>query len=442
MKTVDTIVVGAGQAGLAMSFHLRQRGRDHLLLERGRVAERWRSERWDSLRFQSPNWSIDLPGLRYQGDEPDGFASKHEVLHFIERYCEFIKAPVLRSAVSVLRCKTPGALFELTTDTGVWRARNVVVATGAYQRHVGARWQEELPGGLCQLQANEYRNPQSLPDGAILVIGSGASGCQIADELLEAGRRVFLSVGRHARVPRRYRGRDVFWWRLALGDLDRTAEQTPPALRSPGPLLTGVRGGYEVDLRRSARCGMTLLGRLVGVASGRLAFANDLEDNLRQGDEYRRNFLARIDAAVARAGLDVEAPSPLDEPQPPMAMASADRLDLAAQGIGVVIWSTGYKFDFDWIELPVFDRSGAPMQRRGASAVPGLYFVGLPWLHRAKSSFLCGMGEDAARIAAMINGDPDGDLVRSAPTLASDHLGRPGHRSRTLKPPPAPGSRG
>jgi putative flavoprotein involved in K+ transport len=408
MKTVDTIVVGAGQAGLAMSFHLRHRGRDHVLLERGRVAERWHSERWDSLRFQSPNWSIELPGYRYEGGDPDGFASKDEVLTFIAQYAERIEAPILTSSVSKLRCKTPGDVFELTTDGEAWRAHNVVVATGAYQCHRRVRWQDELPAGLCQVHANAYRNPQSLPEGAVLVIGSGASGCQIADELLEAGRRVFLSVGRHARVPRRYRGRDVFWWRLALGDLDRTAEQTSPALRSPGPLLTGVQGGYEVDLRRSARRGLTLLGRLVGVAGSELVLADDLESNLRQGDDYRRDFLARVDAFAKRMELDVPPPSAEDGVGPSTAVVSPERLDIAAQGIGAVIWATGYGFDFDWVDLPAFDRSGAPVQRRGASPVPGLYFIGLPWLHRAKSSFLCGLGEDAARIAAMIDGDEDG----------------------------------
>jgi putative flavoprotein involved in K+ transport len=405
MKTVDTIVVGAGQAGLAMSFHLRQRGRDHVLLERGRVAERWRSERWDSLRFQSPNWSLELPGCRYEGNDPGGFAAKDEVLSFVEGYGALIEAPMLGSTVvSALRCKTPGALFELETGDCVWRARNVVVATGPYQHHRRAIGQEDMPAGLAQLHANGYRNPHSLPEGAVLVIGSGASGCQIADELLEAGRRVFLSVGRHVRVPRRYRGRDVFWWRLALGDLDRTAEQTALDARSPGPLLTGVHGGYEVDLRGSARRGMTLLGRLVGVADGKLAFSDDLERNLRQGDRYRRDFLARVDAYAERAGLGLPLATTLDDDARSTPMTAPSQIDLAAQGVAAIIWATGYGFDFGWIELPVFDRDGAPVQRRGACAVPGLYFLGLPWLHSAKSSFLCGVGEDAARIAAMIDG--------------------------------------
>jgi putative flavoprotein involved in K+ transport len=405
MKTVDTIVVGAGHAGLAMSFHLRQRSRDHLLLERGRVAERWRSERWDSLRFQSPNWSLELPGCRYEGNDPGGFAARDEVLSFIEGYGALVEAPVLGStAVSALRCSSPGGLFELETGDCVWRARHVVVATGPYQHHRRAMWQQDMPAGLAQLHANEYRNPHSLPEGAVLVIGSGASGCQIADELLEAGRRVFLSVGRHARVPRRYRGRDVFWWRLALGDLDRTAEHTPLHARSPGPLLTGVHGGYEVDLRGSARRGMTLLGRLVGAADGKLTFSDDLERNLRQGDQYRRDFLARADAYAERAGLDLPTPPSLDDDARSTPMAAPSHIDLAAQGVAAIIWATGYGFDFGWIELPVFDRDGAPVQRRGACAVPGLYFLGLPWLHTPKSSFLCGVGEDAARIAALIDG--------------------------------------
>jgi putative flavoprotein involved in K+ transport len=405
VRTVDTIVVGAGHAGLAMSFHLRQQGRDHLLIERGRVAERWRSQRWESLRFQSPNWSMQLPGWGYRGDEPDGFASRDDVVRFIEGYRRHIEAPVLCSTnVSTLDCRSPGCPFHLLTDGGVLHARNVVVATGPYQCPRRTTWEARLPRGPLHVHANEYVNPQSLPPGAVLVIGSGASGCQIADELVEAGRRVLLSVGRHARVPRRCRGRDVFWWRVALGDLARTAEQTPSALRSPGPLLTGVHGGYEVDLRRSARNGLTLLGRLVGAAGRTLAFSDDLESSLRQGDDYRREFLARVDDLARQLGLDVATPSPAEDDEQRTPIASPDRIDVAAHGIGSVVWAMGYRFDFDWIRLPVFDPSGAPVHQRGATAVPGLYFLGLPWLYRAQSSFLCGVGEDAAHIAALIDG--------------------------------------
>ena len=405
MKRVDTIVVGAGQAGLAMSFHLRQRGREHLVLERARVAERWRSERWDSLRFQSPNWSIVLPGASLAAADPDGFASKDDVARFIEDYGARIGAPVMTStAVSQLRRNGAADGFRLRTDAGLLCARNVVVATGPYQRPRRASWHRALPGAIAQVHASEYRNPQSLPAGAVLVIGSGASGCQIADELLAAGRRVFLSVGRHARVPRRYRGRDIFWWRLAMGDLDRTARETPPALRSPGPLLTGADAGYEIDLRRSARRGLILTGRTTGVADGTLVLADDLEMNLQSGDRYRRDVLARIDAFAARVGLGVGSPQRERAGRPAAPMRGPDRLDLAAQRIGAVIWATGYGFDFGWIDLPVFDAAGTPIHQGGASPARGLYFLGLPWLHSAKSSFLCGVGEDAARIAAMIDG--------------------------------------
>lgn len=404
MHTVDTVIVGAGQAGLALSYHLRLAGREHVLFERGRVAERWRSQRWDSLRFQSPNWSLVLSGAAYDGTDPEGFAHKDEVLDFLLRVAEGIQAPVI-SGTSVRALRRRGLLdpFEITTERGTWRAQQVVVATGPYQDHHRPALAHRMPGGLVQLSAGEYRNPASLPPGAVLVVGSGASGCQIADELLEAGRRVFLSVGRHRRVPRRYRGRDVFWWRRALGDLDRTTEQTPSVLRSTGPLLTGMHGGYEVDLRCSAARGMTLCGRLVGVDGGMLAFADDLEENLRQGDRSRADFVAAADAFALAAGLDVSpAPEASDAKAAPV--ASPRQLDVAAAGITSVVWTTGYSFALEWIELPVLDANGAPQHRRGVTAVPGLYFIGLPWLTCAKSSFLFGVGDDAAWIASCIVG--------------------------------------
>ena len=407
MEKVDTVVIGGGQAGLAMSYHLAQRGREHLVLERARVAERWRSERWDSLRFQFPNWSLALPGQIYSGDEPDGFAHRDEVVRFIERYAVGIAAP-LRCGVDVtaLRRGPLGGGFEVVTSQGCIVARHVVVATGPYQRPRLPRWSRELPAEIVQLHARDYRCPQVLPEGAVVVIGSGASGCQIADELLEAGRRAFLSVGRHRRVPRRYRGHDVFWWRRELGELDRTVDDTPPGLRPPPPLVTGANGGYEVDLRRSATRGLQLCGHLSGIADGMLAWADDLQESLSAGDGHYRAFVSEVDAYVAQTGLD--APQELDVDDllgnrtRTASPASASRLNLRAEHVGAVIWASGYTLDFSWIEIPVFDAAGMPQQRRGAAQIPGLYFLGLHWLHKAKSSFLCGVGEDAEHIAGCI----------------------------------------
>jgi len=410
MENIETVIIGGGQAGLAMSHCLSQRGREHIVLERARLAERWRSERWDSLHLQFPNWSLALPGQVYASDEPDGFAHKDAVVDFIERYALRVAAPVRCGVdVTALRRAASGVGFELTTSRGRVAARHVVVATGPYQRPRLPHLSRELPAEVVQLHARDYRSPKALPEGAVVVIGSGASGCQIADELLEAGRRTFLSVGRHRRVPRRYRGHDVFWWRRELGELDRTVDDMPPGLRPPPPLVTGVNGGYEVDLRQSAARGLHLCGHLSGVAAVTLAWADDLQQSLSIGNRRYRAFVSEVDAHVARTGLDVPQGPDADDLlgdrtriAPP---ASASALDLRAERVGAVIWATGYTLDFGWIEIPVFDVDGMPQQRRGATSEPGLYFLGLHWMHKAKSSFLCGVGEDAAYIAACISGE-------------------------------------
>ncbi|MBN3785766.1 NAD(P)-binding domain-containing protein [Burkholderia sp. Ac-20353] len=407
MESIETVVIGAGQAGLALSWHLSQRRCEHLVLERARIAERWHSQRWDSLYFQFPNWSIELPGQPpYTGGPPDAFAHRSEVWRFLEHYAAAIRAPVrCNTEVTTLRREGDRSTrFRLVTPQRELRARNVVVATGPYQYGCVPLLQRGLPPEVMQIHAGDYRNPDRLPEGAVLVIGSGASGCQIADELLDAGRRTYLSVGRHQRSPRRYRGRDAFWWRRELGLLDETAAELPPECRMPAALLTGVHGGYDVDLRQSAARGLSLLGHLQKTCDGRLHFADDLETHLRGGDRSLEAFVARIDAHVARTdGLDVE-PAP-DKPRVPARTVfhSPPQLDARADRIGSVIWATGYRFDFGWIKVPeVFDAAGAPVHRRGITEVPGLYFLGLPWLYKRKSTFLMGVGEDAAHIAATI----------------------------------------
>ncbi|CAN7716136.1 NAD(P)-binding domain-containing protein [Variovorax sp. LjRoot130] len=401
MEKVYTAIIGGGQAGLAMSRHLSCLGREHVVFERGRIAERWRSQRWDSLMFQFPNWTIALPGLSYATDEPEGFAHKDEVVLFIESYCSFVAAPVrLGVEVSALRAHSSG--FELDTSEGPLLATNVVVATGPYQLSRLPHIHRDLPARLLQLHASEYRSPTALPEGAVLVVGSGASGCQIADELMESGRRVFLSVGHHRRVPRRYRGRDVFWWRRELGEWDQTVDTTPPERRRTTPLLTGVRGGYDVDLRQSAARGVCLLGRIAGVAGGRIAFAPDLECRLQEADAAYGEFIAACDAlARERDGLAPREPA---GERAVRALTGREDLDIEADGIAAVIWATGYELDFGWIEFPIFDAGGRPLQYRGATSVPGLYFVGLHFMHKLKSSLVSGVGEDAAHIAGLIAG--------------------------------------
>ncbi len=411
----ETVIVGGGQAALALSYHLSRLGREHVILERGRVGERWRSERWDSLRFQFPNWSLRLPGLDYAGDEPDGFASRGEVVAFIDRYREIIRAPV-RTGVRVDRVsRSDGAdAFRLETIEGELVADNVVIATGPYQEPVVPPSSAGLPAGVFQVHSRDYRNPAQPPPGGVLVVGSGASGCQIVEDLLAAGRTVYLSVGRHRRYPRRYRGRDMFWWLERMGALDQTLEERPEARDRPNPLVTGVGGGHEIDLRDYAAAGVTLLGHLRGVVGSRLALADDLEARLAAGDEGIRVFEQSVDTYLARTGVAAgdDAPPADRGARGGMPSPSIPELDLSAARVTAVIWATGFRRDFGWVDLPVFDESGEPVHRRGVSGCAGLYFLGLPWLHTLKSSVLCGVGSDAEYLAECIGARADFPAAR------------------------------
>ncbi len=398
-ERIETLVIGGGQAGLTMSHMLSKRGCPHLVVERNRVAERWRSERWDGLHFQFPNWSIKLPDFPFVTGDPDGFATKQDLLKYVEAYAEFVKPP-LRSGVAVTRLRRgPGGRgFVAETSAGPIESDNVVVATGPYQR-------PKLPDllrdhkELFQVHASGYTNPNQLPSGAVLVIGSGASGAQITEELMRAGRRVFLSVGRHRRVPRRYRGRDLMWWLYALGRDKMTPDQRGPDRLLP--LITGAYGGHTVDLRRYAADGVTLLGHLSGAKDGVLQFADDLAENIRQGDASYNMFLSMADAQVVDAGLDMpEDPAAHERlPKPPGVAMPPSQLDLRAENINAVIWATGYALDFSWIEMPVIRPDGEPIHHHGIAEIPGLYFIGLQWLSKMMSSFLSGVGDDAARLA-------------------------------------------
>ena len=414
----ETVIVGGGHAGLALSYHLGRLGRPHVILERGRVAERWRSERWDSLMFQFPNWSLRLPGHEYHGIRPDGFATRDEVIAFIDRYRELIAAPV-RTGVRVDRVRPIDGGFRLETTEGLVETVNVVVATGPYQEPILPAVRHALPPDVVQVHASGYRNPAQLRAGAVLVVGSGASGCQIVEDLLAAGRTVYFSVGRHRRYPRRYRGRDMFWWMERIGALDQTLEERPEARERPNPLVTGVGGGHEIDLRDYAAAGVTLLGHLLDVTGSRLHLADDLEALLAAGDESVAVFTRAVDAYVARSGLPTPAETaapPRTEPPP-----SIRALDLASAGIASVIWATGFRRDFGWLDAPVLDGRGEPIHRRGVTGCAGLYFLGLPWLHKLKSSVLCGVGDDAAHLADHIAYDLTGArLPRAQPAPGRD----------------------
>ena len=399
VERVDTLVIGGGQAGLAMSHMLGKRGLAHLVLERRRVAERWHSERWDGLRFQFPNWSISLPDFPSRHGDPEGFATPNEIADFITAYAAFIGAPVRCGVnVSALRRRDGASGFIAETSNGVIEADNVVVATGPYQR-------PRIPpllgddSGVFQLDASRYKNPAQLPPGAVLVVGSGASGAQIAEELLRAGRRVYLSVGQHRRMPRRYRGRDLIWWLDEMGLLQRPTEERGPERSLP--LISGAFGGNTIDFRQFAAEGVTLLGRMERANNGVIEFAPDLAKRLAYGDASYTIFLDMVDAHVEARGLDMPKdpnaravlPDPLCLTEPML------RLDIGTAGIGAVIWATGYDFDFGWIELPVLNPRGEPVHIRGITGVPGLYFLGLQWLAKLNSSLLSGVGDDAAVLA-------------------------------------------
>ena len=399
---VETLIIGGGQAGICMSHMLSQRGCPHLVLERGRIAERWRSERWCGLRFQFPNWSVRLGDFPFAACDPDGFASSAEIVAFLDAYAGMVRPPIRCGvAVTRLRRNPHGHGYIAETPAGAIAASTVVVATGPYQRPVMPALLADDPT-LFQVHASGYRAPAQLPAGAVLVVGSGASGAQIAEELARAGRRVYLSVGRHKRMPRRYRGRDLIWW-LSEMRLD----QTPLEARGPDPtlpLITGAYGGHTIDFREFARQGITLLGRLRSAHAGMLHFAQDLAASLKHGDDAYASFLDKVDAYVAAHALSL----PIDStahascPDLPAVADPPQQLDRHRAGIKSVIWATGYAFDFGWIELPVINGQGEPMHDRGIASMPGLYFLGLPWLSKMNSSFMSGIGDDAARLADCI----------------------------------------
>lgn len=399
VERVKTLIVGGGQAGLAMSHMLTQRGCSHLVLERSRIAERWRTERWDSLRFQFPNWSVRLPDFAFPHADPDGFATNGEIVDFIMAYAAFIAAPIRCGIpVNVLRSRNGGPGFVAETSVGLIETDNVVVATGAYQRPViPPLLSAEV--SIFQLHASQYRNPSQLPLGSVLVVGSGASGAQITEELFRAGRRVYLSIGRHTRLPRRYRGRDLIWWLSAMG-----LDQTPTEKRGPDqskPLITGAFGGNTIDFRRFGAEGVTLLGRVQAVHDGVVDLAPDLGKRLAYGDKYYVAFLNMVDAHVERHGLEMpeDTAARAVPPDPPCLIDPLRHLDLHAADVSTVVWATGYGYDFGWIDLPALNTRGEPVHRHGITEVPGMYFLGLRWLSNFKSSLLSGIGEDAARIA-------------------------------------------
>ena len=398
VMNVETLIIGAGQAGLAMSEHLGKRGKPHLVVERHRIAERWRSERWDSLVANGPAWHDRFPSVAFPCD-PNAFATKDQIVDYFVSHAQQIDAPIRCGVeVTALRRKASSATFRAETSQGPIEAANVVIATGPFQRPVIPTL-VPAEAGIEQLHSSRYRNPAQLPEGAVLIVGAGASGSQIADELVRAGRSVYLCVGPHNRPPRRYRGRDFVWWLGVLGEWD--AKAANPGMEHVTIAVSGARGGHTVDFRDLAAQGITLLGTARGYRDGVMELAPDLAANIARGDANYLSVLDSADAHAARNGLDLpeEPEARRIGPAPQCVSDPLLRLNLADAGIRSIVWATGYTLDFGWIELDAFDAKGRPIHQRGVASIPGLYFVGLPWLSRRASAFIWGVWRDAEYLA-------------------------------------------
>jgi putative flavoprotein involved in K+ transport len=402
VEKIETLIVGGGQAGLAMSAHLKNHGQAHLILERNRVAERWRSERWDSLVANGPAWHDRFPVLEFSDLDPNSFATKSRIVEYFESFARQIAAPI-RCGVKVTSVEklSAGTGFRVETSDGVIEAKNVVAATGPFQRPL---MPDVVPenSGIMQMHSNSYKNPSQLPEGSVLVVGAGSSGNQIADELLRSGRRVFLSVGPHDRAAIRYRGKDFCWWLGVLGQWD--AKTREPGMEHVTIAVSGAHGGRTVNFREFAARGLTLLGRVGECRNGVLHVAPDLARNIENGDSYYLAVLDKADAYIKENNLDFpdEPEARLIDPAPDCITNPILQFNLAEAGIATIIWATGYALDYSWLKVGTFDEKGRPAHERGVSSVHGLYFLGLPWLSCRASPFIWGVWRDAQYLAEHI----------------------------------------
>jgi putative flavoprotein involved in K+ transport len=405
VKFATTIIIGAGQSGLAMSKHLTVSSIDHVVLERGEVANSWLTDRWDSLRLLTPNWQSRLPGYTYAGDDPDGFMTMPEVVRFLRRYAELSCAPVI-AGTRVTRVTQENGGYELATSQGTWRCRKLVIASGACNLASVPPLAAGLPAKVASLTPLQYRRPDRLPDGGVMVVGASASGMQLAREIQASGRRVVLSIGEHVRLPRTYRGRDIQWWMDAIGAMDvryDAIEDIERARRLPSLQLIGTPERMTVDLNSLRRAGVELVGRLVGVCDGKAQFSGSLANHCALADLKMNRLLASIDGWVNANGFEERFPAPERYETTDVGSEAKLSLDLIAAGIGTVIWATGYRPDYSWLDVPVFDRKGRIRHDGGVACVPGMYVMGLPFMRRRKSSFIDGAGDDAADLAAHLN---------------------------------------
>jgi putative flavoprotein involved in K+ transport len=396
MRTT-VVIIGAGQSGLAMSWWLARHSIDHVLLERGEVAHSWRTERWDSLRLLTPNWQSRLPGYAYEGDDADGFRTMPETIRFIARYAEVISAPV-RTNTLVTRVRPDDGGYQVETDRGHWKCDALVLASGAFNIPVVPAVAESVPSAITMLTPNQYRNAQQLEDGGVLVVGASATGVQIADEIQRSGRPVTLAVGEHVRVPRSYRGRDIKWWMDATGLLDQRFDEIDDIVRArhvPSLQLAGYPDRRTIDLNSLSSIGVKMVGRLAGIRDGKAQFSGSLRNVCALADLKLNRLLDTIDTWASENELDddVALAQRLSathvEENPPLL------LDFARGRIKTILWATGFRPDYSWLDVPVLDHKGLVRHHGGVAEAPGLYLMGLPFLRRRKSSLMDGVGDDA-----------------------------------------------
>ena len=414
--TTTVAVVGGGQAGLAMSSCLSRHGINHVVLERGRVAERWRSERWDSLRLLTPNWMTRLPGFSYQGSDPNGFMAMPEVVDLLERYAEAVNAPVI-DETTVFRAVRTDDGYELDTSSGTIRCRFLVAATGACATPWIPPVAAQVPDRIHQTSPKYYKRPEQLPDGGVLVVGASASGVQLARELQLSGRQVTVAVSGHTRIPRRYRGFDIHRWLDLMGTLDRTHDSfadLEAARREPSLQLVGGSDGRSIDLAELQRLGVRVAGRLTSIADGTARFDRDVRDVVRRADAAQDALLDKIDRWIVDNGLQREV-DPVDRPVPVKVHDDRPEIDLA--GIDSILWATGYRPDFSWLSSPQVDAEGS-IRHDGGVAGDGLYVLGLPVMRTRKSTFIDGVGADAESHANHIAGVLAGSRAPSATVVA------------------------
>lgn len=405
VEHVETVIIGAGQAGLATSYHLTQLDRHHIILEKTQeITSAWR-RRWDSFTLVLPNWTVQMPGFAYDGPDPNGFMNRDELVKYMEQFVETFH-PEVRYGwnVTSVQANPDGGNFLISSDEASILADNVVVAVGTFQEPKIPPVSTNISDQIIQIHSDEYRNPDALPEGAALVVGTGQSGCQIAEELYQSGRNVYLCVGGATPVPRRYRGKDIIWWLDRSGFFEHTVEMLPSskARFAANPFVSGKEGGRTLSLHKFALDGVNLLGRLIEADNHMIKIAPDLYDNLAKGDKFVGDIKIMIDEYIEKENIEAEESALEAASEYGYQVVLEEELNLFSADITSIIWATGYKFDFSWIELSLLDDDGYPIQKRGISDFPGVYFIGLNWLYKRKSGLLYGVGEAAGYVAESI----------------------------------------